>query len=328
MYFTVIFKSILFTGIALFGLINKVHSVCYSAANGYWNNAATWSCTGTPAAIGCGKTIHILAQHTITVNTQNNYMRCSSPIHIVVYGTLQFTNGNKLDLPCGSTFEIMPGAVVKKATAGGGNSTLVSICDYTWWNAGNSDQAGYQMWGAMPLPVELLDFSAVAFGSGVLLKWSTATEINNDYFELRRGNQEQGWQSIAVIEGAAFSAQLHRYNHIDYPETQGQLYYQLHQFDFNGATEHIGTTSIRLSINDWLLFPNPSSTNWNIIPDESLLNHVVVIRDNVGNVVPSAISISGGHVTIALAKHKPGLYFLTVSDDSGSIKYSGKLIAN
>jgi len=327
MYFTDIFKSILITGIALFGLVNKVHSICYSAANGYWNNAATWSCTSTPAAVGCGQTIHILAQHTITVDSQNNYMGCSVPMHIVVYGTLQFTNGNKLDLPCGSTVEIMQGGVVKKATAGGGNSTLVSICDYTWWNAGNSDQSGYQMWGASPLPVELIEFNSSIHGSGVRLNWTTATEINNDYFEIRRGSPDNGWKSIAQIEGAAFSAQLNRYNYIDYPETNGQQYYQLHQFDFNGATEHLGTISIIVDINDWPTFPNPSSSVWNIIPDESLQYHNVELRDYLGKLTPIDASVSDGHLTIALKNHKPGIYFLTITESTGTFKYSCKLVA-
>ena len=40
--------------------------------------------------------------------------------------------------------------------------------------------------GCMPLPIELLNFDAKLVGDEVICNWSTATEINTDYFVIQR----------------------------------------------------------------------------------------------------------------------------------------------
>jgi hypothetical protein len=41
-----------------------------------------------------------------------------------------------------------------------------------------------------PLPVELMTFDAKAEGKHVRLNWSTASEINNDYFTIERAGKD------------------------------------------------------------------------------------------------------------------------------------------
>src|SRR4051812_15110773 len=77
-----------------------------SNANGNWNNPSTWLFNGVPRTPMCGDTITIPVTSTVTVNSQEDYTGCVIPMIIIVSGTLQFTNGNKLDLPCGSTVVI------------------------------------------------------------------------------------------------------------------------------------------------------------------------------------------------------------------------------
>jgi hypothetical protein len=305
----------------------EVDAVCYSTGNGYWHIAGTWSCTGSPAAVGCGQTIYISVGHVITVNQQLNYNSCAAPMHIVVSGTLQFTNGNKLDLPCGSTVEILAGGVVKKATAGGGNSTLVSICDYTWWNAGDYDQTGYQLWGGSPLPVELTKFNAFSDKNKVFLSWTTATEVNNELFELQRGPSNDNWKSVVSVPGAGFSANENEYFYTDYPEVEGVVYYRLFQKDYNGLSELIGVVSVAIDQADWSVFPNPTENWWNFIPDESLVNHRFEIHDKIGKSVQAKVLNSGSLISIGLYNHQPGLYFLSVFNELGTPIFSSKLIA-
>lgn len=94
-------RSLLYL-IGLFVCSNTLHAaIIYSNANGNWTAASTWLKNGSPAIPSCGDTVMIQSGHTITENVHLDYTACSL-LAIIIDGTLQFTNGNKLDLPCGS----------------------------------------------------------------------------------------------------------------------------------------------------------------------------------------------------------------------------------
>jgi hypothetical protein len=308
--------------------VSAVASNCTSVASGYWHQAATWSCTGLPAAVGCGKTITVLSNHTVTVDNQHNYLGCTEPIHIIVYGTLQFTNGNKLDLPCGSVVEIMAGGIVKKATAGGGNSTLVGICSEDWWIAGDGPQSGYQIWGVLnPLPVELLSFSAVAVELDALVTWSTASEFNNDFFVLERSFDLKNWSLIATIIGHGNAISSNSYSYRDIAPATGIVYYRLYQQDFNGIGKYIAQSAVNLAQNNWIVFPNPGNGEWNLHSNQNLENVNFQVFDLLGRPVNTDIYVSGNSAQIVLSTYYSGTFFIKVSSSEGGILYQQKLVS-
>lgn len=205
--------------------------------NGDWDDAPTWLFGSTNRKPGCSDTVVIGASRTVTVNSQENLFPCGAPNIIYVYGILQFTNGNKLDLPCNSLVIIMPGGLVKKATAGGGNSTLISICGTVEWKAGDGPIGGPDTLGIhSTLPVELLSFHGVLKDGRVDLDWTTLTEINNDRFVVTRSADAYTFENIGSVAGAGNSTETNNYVFTDHHPLQGVSYYQLHQVDFNGST--------------------------------------------------------------------------------------------
>jgi hypothetical protein len=86
----------------------------------------------------------------------------------------------------------------------------------------------------IPMPVELADFSAALTDEGkVELHWHTLTEINNDYFEVRRGDDGSVFSIIGVVEGAGHSTQPRMYRFVDSDPLPGTSYYQLRQVDYD-----------------------------------------------------------------------------------------------
>ena len=216
-----------------------------SNANGNWNNPSTWLFNGVPRIPTCGDTVTIPAVHTITVNNQQSY-GCTTPIIIIVDGILEFTNGNKLDLPCGSVVYINPGGLIRKATSGGGNSTLISICGSVEWSAGDGDLPGPAVLGT-PLPIELLEFDAKAAGDHANIFWTTATEINNDYFTLEKSKDGILFSQVAIIDGAGNSTRDLHYVYADYNVSDGRIYYRLKQTDYDGAYSYSPTVAVYFS---------------------------------------------------------------------------------
>lgn len=86
-----------------------------------------------------------------------------------------------------------------------------------------------------PLPVELLFWTCGTVTDGIQLDWSTATEMNNNYFEIERTADGINWEVIAVIPGAGTSSTYHEYQFIDQFPLPGVNYYRLSQVDYDGT---------------------------------------------------------------------------------------------
>ena len=91
------------------------------------------------------------------------------------------------------------------------------------------------------LSVELTSFLSVAHGEDVLIEFVTASEANNDYFEIMRGTSADGaFAPITRIPSQGQSATEQHYSYLDRDVDRGQTYwYHLADVDLQGnRTEH------------------------------------------------------------------------------------------
>ncbi|MEH0157250.1 hypothetical protein V6R21_24265 [Limibacter armeniacum] len=93
--------------------------------------------------------------------------------------------------------------------------------------------------GNSVLPVELIFMSAQPNSEGgVHLTWATASEVNNDYFEIQRSTDGKHFTSIGFVEGNGTAQQRIDYSYFDAETLNGNLFYRLKQVDYNGAFEY------------------------------------------------------------------------------------------
>ena len=119
------------------------------------------------------------------------------------------------------------------------------------------------------LPVELLNFDAVAENHMVNIFWSTATEINNDHFTLERSVDGRHFEAIAEIKGAGTSNSINNYGYEDKFPLSGISYYRLKQVDYNGKFEYSKIAVIHFGnptndFNSLSVGPNPCHNIINI----------------------------------------------------------------
>lgn len=101
---------------------------------------------------------------------------------------------------------------------------------------------------ANPLPVELLSFEAKPIDNEYIqINWITATEINNDGFELLRSKDGLSFEKIAWIKGNGNYSQKKSYSYNDTKVSSGTYYYKLRQIDFDGKFEDFNVISVSLS---------------------------------------------------------------------------------
>ena len=100
--------------------------------------------------------------------------------------------------------------------------------------------------GNIPLPVELTSFSAEPDGEDVLLTWSTASELNNDFFSIERSADGVSFSEIATISGHGTTNGFSFYRQVDFDPLKGTSYYRLKQVDMDGSEKYSRVRSVNM----------------------------------------------------------------------------------
>ena len=97
--------------------------------------------------------------------------------------------------------------------------------------------------------MELLSFDAKLLNTeSALLSWETASETDNDHFDLERSPDGKNFKKIGEVKGKGTSSILHEYEFKDVFGfmTNTILYYRLKQVDYNGHYEYSDIRKLEL----------------------------------------------------------------------------------
>lgn len=149
------------------------------------------------------------------------------------------------------------------------------------------------------VPVELTSFSATANGNYVQLNWSTASELNNQGFEIqRRTESDQDWRIIGFKEGNGTISETQFYSFTDDITLlqKGKVSYRLKQIDFSGTFSYSDIVDVVVNPvpNQFELcqnYPNPFNPNTMInfsLPEKS--NVVLKVFNTLGEEVAEIVN--------------------------------------
>ncbi len=118
-----------------------------------------------------------------------------------------------------------------------------------------------------PLPIELLHFGAQAMEDRyVHCTWTTATEINNDFFTVERSRDAIHFEAVGDVPGAGNSTTTLHYAFDDMQPHRGLSYYRLRQTDFDGTQSWSGIVPVWFhAANELTVFPNPNAGAFTIL---------------------------------------------------------------
>ena len=119
-----------------------------------------------------------------------------------------------------------------------------NVHDLSPFNLSPSDTVDISPLSNALLPVELLYFRVVNQQKGNLLEWSTATELNNNYYIVERSTDGLHWNEIEIIHGAGTTNEEQSYSILDRNFESEINYYRLTQVDFDRAYEVFPVISI------------------------------------------------------------------------------------
>ncbi len=172
-----------------------------------------------------------------------------------------------------------------------------------------------------PLPVSLLKFQATCTESnGILINWSTASEINSDYFILMKSVDGWNWEELTRIKAAGFSNQTLFYTYNDQSVSNGIYYYKLVQVDNDGTKDELPITWTdcnQKSKEKAILYPNPTNNVYNlkIYAQQDYEKATIRMVDMTGRTIKltnTPLQEGENHFVNYRDNLKPGIYNLII----------------
>jgi len=178
----------------------------------------------------------------------------------------------------------------------------------------------------VPLPVQLVQFTAVRQGPAVRVAWATATEKNSAYFTVQRSIDSRNFVDIERVVAQGNSSSRHDYTILDAAPLSGLNYYRLRQVDTDGTAAYSPVVAVRFDSKGaapaLVAYPNPASGHGFQLLAVNLgaTGGTVQVHDNLGRLVLTQVAAAGA-VEATIQPVRPlasGMYFVTWQATNGA----------
>ena len=172
------------------------------------------------------------------------------------------------------------------------------------------------------MPVEIISLEGKIYGDDdVQIKWSTASETDNNYFAIEKYDENNSvWKEIGIVNGSGNSSTIRNYEFVDITlSDEASFYYRLRQVNYDGSFEYFGPVSVA----------NNSSSKWKLvfstISSENKLNGTLLVKENANALIDildlqgrllkrETLNVKKGSnwISIDLSNVEKGVYFISV----------------
>ncbi|WP_146088728.1 hypothetical protein [Neolewinella xylanilytica] len=180
---------------------------------------------------------------------------------------------------------------------------------------------------AAALPVDLIAFDASTDGAVVTLHWQSATERDNDYFEVQVSHGTGEFRPLGRVPGAATTKVRQEYRFTDETPVTGVNHYRLRQVDYGGRETFSYVVSVRVEVETVEIghpFPNPNGGGELFLDYRSRESGWVSARTLTATgrqfgSFRSVIRPGDNRLAFDLSGYPAGLYTLLLEDETGSV---------
>lgn len=183
------------------------------------------------------------------------------------------------------------------------------------------------------LPVELVSFDAnyVPENDLVDLHWITASERDNERFDVEHSTDGINYEIISTVKGAGNSEYETQYYVIDENPVTGVNYYRLNQWDTDGENKYSEVISVNVLDEEYdrlTIIPNPTEGSaeltFNTYSAEDVLMHVTSADGRTVIFAPLETVKGGNRFHIDLSAQVDGVYIIQLITKDKS--YVGRVI--
>lgn len=183
------------------------------------------------------------------------------------------------------------------------------------------------------LPIELTSFSGKPYGKSNIIEWSTASEINNDYFTVEKSNDGIDFEILTTVKGAGMSSETKNYVVTDQNPFSSITYYKLKQTDYNGKFTYSDIIAIENSYEGHAvsnIYPNPTNSDIYFdffTPTSGAIN--IQVLDYTGRIVlEENVTVVEGKTNLntKIGELSKGIYSLKVTFNKTGYRSVNKII--
>ena len=174
------------------------------------------------------------------------------------------------------------------------------------------------------LPVELLSFKGKSNKNQIKLTWLTASELNNEKFEIEERQDGREFQKIGEVKGNGTTLEQQEYSFEVKNPRSGISYYRLKQIDFDGQFKYSEVISVNFRGDNGDVgefYPNPSKSGM-VNLDYSAQNDdeiTVFVIDMTGKLVVNLIQqVTNGdnNLSFDFSDLNTGIYIVKIGDEA------------
>lgn len=283
-----------------------------------------------PAAIQTGQTGYTgIARYFDISAAKNTGLNATM---VFSYNDAELNNISEMELAlfksrdAGKTWEYK-GFSSRNATSN--TVTLTGLDGFSRWTLGSS---------VTPLPVDLISFTAAPTNhNSINLKWITASELNNDRFDIERSADGINFRKTGEVQGNGTTQQILTYSFDDKISnaifsSNNTFYYRLKQVDYNGNFEYSEIKKVKLNNSAQELkiyFSN--NTDQLIISGFNKNTGTVNIKItdvNGREIIKLSQSFSYGQFTFQVPCHCliKGVYIVSVSNSNSETQFNTRIL--
>ena len=177
-----------------------------------------------------------------------------------------------------------------------------------------------------PAPVSIVSFNGKQEKQVNVLQWTTASEINNDYFTIEKSPDGDDFEIFATVEGSGNSNTEKNYHCTDNEPFEDVAYYRLKQTDFDGTYSYSGIVSVQTDTIPeqqmvYNIHPSPANNVLHFIAGMPENSEVTVkITNSAGQTVlrkPFTCPAGKNELSLDVSGLPEGVYFINMETTSG-----------
>ena len=198
----------------------------------------------------------------------------------------------------------------------GGSVNLNGVDLIITYSGGDGNDIAFSV--DAPLPVELIDFNAIALKNEVKLSWVTAMELNNDFFSIERSTDGYRFEEIAKVNGNGSTTKVSKYDYIDKSPKAGISYYRLKQTDYDGKFSFSDIKTVEFRVDQEInIYPSNVQDVITIETDNVISNDLnYMITDLNGKILKTGlIAKNSMQNQLNVSDLQTGFYFITIQNN-------------
>ena len=161
-----------------------------------------------------------------------------------------------------------------------------------------------------PLPITLIQFTAVPQNGQVKLDWETSAEVNNNYFTVQRSNHSGIWENILKVDGSGNTITDKKYSAYDPTPYSGLTFYRLEQTDYDGRNSYSMIRPVNFDSSVTIrIYPNPVKSFVYISGSGTM---VISVHNINGQLLNTPVQLIQSGYSVNISALLPGIYFIHI----------------